>query len=400
MLFLDLDGFKLVNDSFGHVVGDQLLLKVANRLETCVRPQDTVARFGGDEFTILLEDATEVNSATLVTKRIIEELRTPFILREQEVYVTASIGIVSRASERDLPEDLLRKADAAMYQAKARNKANYEVFEPNMNVPALQQLKLGSDLRRAVERQEFVVHYQPKVELETGKVVGMEALLRWEHPERGLVYPDEFIPLAEEMGIIVPVGQWISEETCRQARVWQERYPRDLPLTVSMNLSARQLLHPELIQEVTRAILESGVDPSGLELEITESVIMEDEEVASSKLKELKSLGVQLTIDDFGTGYSSLAYLRYLPVDSIKIDKSFVDGLGQDSKDGLITSAMVSLAQTLGLSVVAEGVETVKQLRQLRKLGCDLAQGNYFSKPLTSEEASALVATEFRFKLA
>ncbi len=400
VLFLDLDNFKLVNDGFGHAVGDQLLLKVAGRLEACLRPQDTVARFGGDEFTILLEDAPGLDSAILVAKRVIEGLQAPFVLKGREVFVTASIGIVlSSPGRENFSEDLLRDADAAMYRAKAGGKAGYEVFEPNMNVRALEQLELESDLRRAIEREEFVVHYQPVVELATGKVVGMEALLRWEHPERGLLYPSGFIPLTEETGLIVPIGQYVIEEVCNQARLWQEQYLRDPALVVSVNLSARQFQHPGLIQELAQALRKSGADPNGLELEITESVLMKDEEVAPARLEELKGLGIRMALDDFGTSYSSLSYLKRLPVETLKLDKSFVDGLGKDPKDKLIASATISLAQTLGLEVVAEGVETAEQLRQLRKLGCDLVQGNYFARPLTSEEASALIATGPRLKL-
>jgi diguanylate cyclase (GGDEF)-like protein len=397
VLFLDLDNFKLINDSFGHSVGDQMLLQVARRLKSCMRPQDTVARFGGDEFTILLEDDTGVDDAALVAKRIIEELQAPFVLLGYELFVTTSIGIAlsSRTPRgRDLPGDLLRDADAAMYQAKATSMASYAVFEPSMKVNAFEQLKLANDLRRAIERQEFVIHYQPRVDMASGKVVGMEALLRWEHPERGLIWPDEFISLAEEMGLIVPIGREVMEEVCQQAHAWQTQYLRDPPLMVSINLSAMQLQHPSLADEITQTLQESEVCLSAFELEITESVVLGDEEVVSAKLRELKSLGIRLAIDDFGTGYSSLSYLKRLPVETLKIDKSFIDGLGKEPKDSLIVSATISLAQTLGLAVVAEGVETARQAMQLRKLGCDQAQGHYFAEPLTREEASAFIAAE------
>ena len=396
VLFLDLDNFKLINDSFGHAVGDRLLLQVARRLKSCLRPQDTVARFGGDEFTILLEDHTGVDDAALIAKRIFEELQVPFVMLGYELFVTASIGIAlsSRTPRRrDLPENLLREADAAMYQAKATSKARYAVFEPSMKVNALERLKLANDLRRAIEHKEFVIYYQPRVEMASGEVVGMEALLRWEHPERGLVWPDEFISLAEEMGLIVPIGQEVMREVCQQAYVWQKQYLRDPPLLISVNLSAVQLQHPNLADEITQTLQGSGVDMNTIELEITESVVLGDEEAVSTKLRELNSLGIRLAIDDFGTGYSSLSYLKRLPVETLKIDKSFIDGLDKEPKDRLIASATISLAQTLGLAVVAEGVETASQAVQLQKLGCNLAQGYYFAKPLTREEASAFIET-------
>jgi diguanylate cyclase (GGDEF)-like protein/PAS domain S-box-containing protein len=395
VLFLDLDNFKLINDSFGHAVGDQLLLQVADRLDSCMRPQDTVARFGGDEFTILLEDGAEVDDATLVAQRIIEELRAPFALLGHELFVTTSIGIAlsSRAPGRaKLMDDLLRDADAAMYRAKATSKASYAVFEPSMKADALEQLRLASDLRRAIEHEEFEIHYQPRVEMASGKVVGMEALLRWQHPERGLVWPDDFVSLAEEMGLIIPIGREVLAEVCQQAHVWHQQYPHDPPLLMSVNISARQLQHPNFATDITQILQEFGVDPNAFELEITESAVMGDEEDIFDKLRELKSLGVRLAIDDFGTGYSSLSYLKRLPVETLKIDKSFISGLGKNPKDRLIASATISLAQTLKLAVVAEGVETARQAMHLRKLGCDLAQGYYFAKPLTSEEASAFIA--------
>jgi diguanylate cyclase (GGDEF)-like protein len=395
VLFLDLDNFKLVNDSLGHAAGDQLLLKVAARLKACVRSQDTLARFGGDEFAILLEDAVMgVGSATYVAKQIIKELQSSFFVGDQEVFVTASIGIASSIFWQDSPDDLLRQADIAMYRAKNRRKASYEVFKPSMDVRSLERLRLTNDLRRATERGEFVIRYQPIIELVTSKVVGVEALLRWKHSERGLLSPAEFIPLAEESGLIVPIGQWVIKKVCRQARLWQEQYFRDSPLIVSMNLSARELQHPGLMQEIAQALQESRVDPNGLELEITESAIMRNEEAVFTKLEDIKGLGVRLAIDDFGSGYSSLFHLNRLPIDTLKIDKSFIKGLREDPKAKSITTATIMLARALGLKVVAEGVETAEQLSQLRKLGCDLAQGYYFAKPLTHEEASALIATE------
>jgi diguanylate cyclase (GGDEF)-like protein len=393
VLYLDLDNFKLVNDSFGHNVGDRLLTRVASRLRTCVRTQDTIARFGGDEFTFLVEDPTGGAGNSLgVAERIIEELRTPFQLRDHEVFVTASIGIASSASEHDDPEDLLRNADSAMYQAKATSKASYEVFEPSMNVNALEQLRLASDLRRALERDEFAIHYQPYLEIATGKFVGMEALLRWEHPERGLLLPAEFLLLAEESGLIVPIGQWVIDEVCHQARLWQEQHDGGPLLMVSMNLSAKQLQHPGLVQSILEGLRGHGTDPKGVELEITENAVMQYDEFTLSKLRKLKDLGLALAIDDFGTGFSSLSHLNRLPIDTLKIDKSFIEALEKDPKARKITAATIGLAKTLDMKVVAEGVETAEQLAQLQELGCELAQGNYISQALPSEDASALIA--------
>lgn len=399
VLFLDLDNFKLINDSFGHPVGDKLLVDVADRLKASIRTQDALARFGGDEFTVLIENATGgAGSAILVAERIIEGLRAPFFLGGQEVFVTASIGIASNASEENLGEDLLRHADTAMYQAKATGKASYEVFEPSMDANALEQLKLASDLRRAIEREEFVIYYQPVAKVATGKVAGMEALVRWEHPERGLLLPNAFLPLAEETGLIVHIGRLVMKDVCRQAHLWQQQFPGSPLMGVSINLSAKQLQHPALVQEVTEVFRESGADLRGLELEITEDAAMTYDEAVLNKLEQLKSLGVSLAIDDFGTGYSSLSHLNSLPIDTLKIEKSFIKDFEESEKARMITSATIGLAKALNLRVIAEGVETAGQLAQLRKLGCDLAQGYYFSAPLTSEAASAFIATGPKIK--
>ena len=393
VIYLDLDDFKRVNDSFGHNVGDRLLTRVASRLRTCVRAQDLVARFGGDEFTFLVEDDRGgAGNALGVAERVIEELGAPFPLKDHEVFVTASIGIASSASAEDSSEDLLRNADTAMYRAKATSKATYEVFEPSMNVNALEQLSLASDLRRALEREEFEVYYQPYLEVATGRIVGMEALLRWEHPERGLLLPTEFLILAEESGLIVPIGQRVIDEVCHQARLWQEQHGGDPPLRVSINLSAKQLQHPMLIQSIMEGLRCHSTDPKGIELEITEDAVIGYNDFILSKLKELKDLGLALAIDDFGTGFSSLSHLNRLPIDSVKIDKSFIEALEDDPKAKKITAATISLAKALDMTVVAEGVETAEQLAHLQELRCELAQGNYISRPLTGEAASALLA--------
>lgn len=382
VLFLDLDNFKVINDSLGHEAGDQLLMEVSERLLYSLRPEDTVARLGGDEFTILLEDLSDARGAIHIADRITEELQIPFKIKNREVFVTTSIGIAISTSGEDLPDDLLRDADTAMYQAKSKGKARYKVFDAAMNARAMQRLELEYDLRQALNRDEFTVYYQPKVELVSGRIAAFEALVRWEHPERGLVLPNDFIPLAEETGLIIPLGRWILEEACRQAREWQEQYPEYSSVTMCVNLSERQLQYHKLSQEVAQALRDTGLDPATLDLEITESVLMGDVSANIPVFQELKSLGVKLAIDDFGTGYSSLAHLKRFPVDYLKIDRSFVSGLGKDPKDAAIVTAIVTLAHTLGLEVVAEGIETAEQLKFLRDIGCDLGQGYYFARPL------------------
>ncbi|MGB3684177.1 MAG: PAS domain S-box protein [Rubrobacteraceae bacterium] len=396
VLFLDLDNFKVVNDSRGHAVGDQLLAAVANRLESCLRPEDTIARFSGDEFVVLLEGA-RVADASSVADRLVEELKMPFMVGADELFATVSIGIAIGRSERESAEDLMRHADAAMYQAKFEGKSNYKVFRPSMKAHATERLEIESDLRRAVERREFVVYYQPKVQLESGRISGVEALIRWEHPERGLVLPMDFIPLAEETGLIVPIGQQVVEEALRQASVWHERYPADQRLLMCVNLSARQFQHPDLVQDIFQAVRETGMDPTCLDLEITESIMMRYGETNVSKLRELRDQGAKISIDDFGTGYSSLAHLQRLPVDHLKIDRSFVDGFEASSENETLVSTVINLAHALGLSAVAEGVENREQLARLRELKCDLAQGYYFAKPQDSEATDTLLAENLQW---
>ncbi len=393
VLFLDLDNFKLVNDSMGHEVGDQLLVSVAERLLGSLRVEDTAARFGGDEFTVLLEDVTDASDAVRVAGQITQALKAPFVLDGREVFVTTSIGITLGISGHERPTDLLRNADVALYRAKARGKATYEVFDAAMNILALERLDLEADLRRAIERGEFAVHYQPQLELLTGRIVGWEALVRWMHPERGPIPPSVFLSVAEETGLIAQIGGLVLEEACRQAKEWQERYPAtDTSLKMSVNISARQFQHPdELVWEVARVLEKTGLAPGSLVLEITESMIMEDAEHNMAMLGRLKDLGVWVAIDDFGTGYSSFAYLKRFPVDMLKVDKSFVDGLGENPEDTAIVEAVIGLARALDLRTVAEGIETTGQLNQLQALGCELGQGYYFSGPLPAHEASALL---------
>ena len=397
VLFVDLDNFKLINDSLGHEVGDRLLVAVADRLRACLRPGDTAARLGGDEFTILLEGVTDTRGATQVAERVAEALRAPFDLEERRLFTSASIGIVLNTTAQDEPGDLLRNADLALYQAKGNGKAGYTVFDHSMSAHALEHLELGNDLRRALERGEFRVCYQPKVLLETGKILGVEALVRWEHPERGLLLPSDFVPIAEETGLILHIGQRVLEEACRQARVWQEQCSGDPPLPMCVNLSARQFQHPELARDIARVLRETGLDPRDLCLEITESAVMKDVQSTIATLQELKALGVKFAIDDFGTGYSSLSYLKRFPVSYLKIDRSFIDGLEKDPEDTVLVSGVITLAHTLGMQVIAEGVETVGQLARLRELGCDEAQGNYFSEPVWGRAITTLLANDPRW---
>jgi diguanylate cyclase (GGDEF)-like protein/PAS domain S-box-containing protein len=394
VLFLDLDNFKVVNDSLGHKAGDQLLETVGKRLQACLRPVDTAARLGGDEFTILLEDIRDIGQVSLLAERIAETLAAPINLDGHELSTSTSIGIAIGTSSHDRPDVILANADAAMYRAKANGKARWELFEESMGASAMDRLQLEIDLRHALKHDEFRVHYQPIVSLQTGRIVEVEALVRWDHPQRGLVSPADFIPLAEETGLIVPIGQWVLKQACEQARAWQTQYPSDSPIAMSVNLSARQFQHPNLVQDIAQILDETGLQRRVLKLEITESVVMQKAESTVSTLRELKDLGIQLAIDDFGTGYSSLSYLKRFPVDTLKIDRTFVDGLGRDPHDTAIVEAVIALAKALNLTVTGEGIETAEQRNRLRMLGCDRGQGYFLARPLAPTVVSKMLADE------
>jgi diguanylate cyclase (GGDEF)-like protein/PAS domain S-box-containing protein len=399
VLFLDLDRFKIINDSLGHMVGDQLLVGIARRLETCLRPGDTVARLGGDEFTVLLEDLKDTSEAIEVADRLQEELTLPFNLNGHEVFTTVSIGIALSTAGYDRAEEVLRDADTAMYRAKTLGKARHEVFDKAMHTRALNLLQLETDLRRAVERKEFFLHYQPIVSLENGMVHSFEALVRWQHPERGFISPIDFVSVAEETGLIIPIGEWVLEEACRQVKRWQEQFPTYPPLQISVNISGKQLMKSALIEQVSRVLKETGVEPRSLKLEITESIMMENIETAISVLNQLRALGVELSIDDFGTGYSSLSYLHRFPVSTLKIDRSFVSRMDGNNENAEIVRTIIMLARNLDMNVVAEGVETEEQVAQLRALKCEYAQGFLFSKPVDASHADHLLANDHAYTL-
>jgi diguanylate cyclase (GGDEF)-like protein/PAS domain S-box-containing protein len=394
VLFTDLDEFKIINDSLGHEAGDVLLTLVAQRLKRCLRPEDSLARFGGDEFVVLIEDIEGPEVAVRIAERITEELRSPFFLEGRELFAPSSIGIGLGDARTKTPEALLMDADTAMYRAKEEG-GTFRVFDPDMYERAKGRLELEADLRRTLEdpHERLPVFYQPMVSIPNGTIVGMEALLRWAHPAQGLLVPPGFIPMAEETGLIVPMGRWVLNEACRRAKEWQERYSKDASLTMAVNISARQLRYPELVGEVEDALRQAALDPRSLTLEITESVLVEDEGSSAGTLQRLKDLGVRLAIDDFGVGYSSLSYLRYLPVDQLKLDRVLVGNLDTDHKNLAIVRAAVDLGHALDIEVVAEGVETQKEFEELRKLGCDVGQGDYWCGPHFPRETEELLAS-------
>ena len=393
VLFMDLDGFKVVNDSLGHETGDRLLVAVSERLKGCLRPKDTLARFGGDEFVVLLEDVEGPQEAVRVAERIIDELKNRFVIDGRELYARASIGIALGEDRTKGPDDLLRGADTAMYRAKDGG-LDYSMFDTVMYEKAINRLEAENALGRAVEQEEFVLNYQPIVSLQTSEVFAVEALVRWEHPERGLLNPEEFVPMAEESGLVIPMGEQVLREACLRAKEWQEAHPRTPPLVMSVNLSARQLSRPDLADTVERVLGETGLEGSCLILDVTETVYVKVLAANTAILDRLRGLGVRFSIDDFGTGYSSLSYLKRLPADAIKIDQSFVRGLGEDVEDTAIVHMIIELAHTLGVEVIAEGVESERQATLLKEMGCDMAQGYHFSKPLPPEEIPALLSSD------
>jgi diguanylate cyclase (GGDEF)-like protein len=400
VLFLDLDGFKMINDSLGHAIGDQLLVGVANRLEKCLRVSDTVtrieklftlARLGGDEFTILLDQVRDSSDATLVAERIMKAITAPFHLQGKKLFTSVSIGIALSNIGYDKPEDLLRDADTAMYRAKTLGKGRYEVFDLDMRASVIARLQLETDLRTALEREEFRNFYQPIVSLDSGRITGFEALLRWQHPTRGLLKPLDFISVAEETGMIREIGWWNLQKACWQISAWNAGHNAGPPLTMSVNISVKQFVQPNLAAEIGKLLREVGLPPDTLKLEITESTVMADPTAAVDMLLQIKSLGVQLSIDDFGTGYSSLSYLHRFPLDTLKIDRSFMKTIGQEGDSMEIVRTILPMANSLRLNVIAEGVETAEQLAILRKLRCEYAQGYFFSAPVTADEAGVLL---------
>lgn len=398
VLFLDLDRFKIINDSLGHMYGDQLLVGIARRLRHCLRTEDMIARLGGDEFTVLINDIHDSEDAIIVAERIQNHLSQKFALGGFETFTSVSIGIAFSDSDYEKPADLLRDADTAMYQAKLRGKARFVVFDKGMHVRAMNTLQIESDLRRAVERKEFTLNYQPIISLETGELSGFEALIRWRHPERGMIPPADFIPVAEETGLIVPIGQWVLREACLQMQRWRTQFSELGDVSMSVNLSGKQFAHAGLMEQIMQTLSLTGLDPRRLKLEITESVVMENLDTATWMLERLRALGVETCIDDFGTGYSSLSYLHRLPIDGLKIDRSFVSRMSKNSENREIVRTIIMLAQNLGKQVIAEGVETREQLDLLRDLHCTTGQGYFFSRPLDAEKASDFINSIFQLR--
>jgi diguanylate cyclase (GGDEF)-like protein len=393
VLFVDLDRFKVINDSLGHLIGDQLLKEVAWRLQGLLRTEDVIARFGGDEFVILLDNLGGPDHAHEIATRIREELKTPFLFGTHEICVSASIGITLGSSEHEKGDEILRNADIAMYRAKALGKNRHETFDAAMHDKAMARLALENDMRHALEWKQFVVKYQPIINLENQTIVGFEALTRWKRPDGQDVSPAEFIPIAEETGLIVPIGHWILSEACRQVAAWQQRYPMPSPLSVAVNLSPRELEQPGFVERIAEVLYETGIAEGSLHLELTERSLVDGSEASLARFRQLKALGVRLYLDDFGTGYSSLSYLHRFPIDTIKIDQSFINRMEANVKDDTLVDAIIALAKKLGMEVIAEGVETEVQFRQLQATDCHFAQGHYFAAPGDREAIDSVLRT-------
>ena len=394
VLFLDFDRFKIINDSLGHMVGDQLLIAIATKLRANVRPGDTVARLGGDEFTILLDSLKSPDDAIDMARRLLSNLSEHFKLPDREVLITASIGIALSTNGYEHAEEVLRDADTAMYQAKSLGRARYEVFDQGMHVKAPDLVEIEKDLWRALERDELTLDYQPIVSLRTGAIAGFEALLRWMHPSRGMVSPLEFISVAEETGLIIPIGQWVLNQACRQTREWQKRYPQKPPLQISVNLSPKQFMQRDLIDQISLALDSGGLSPGSLKVEITEGMVMQNVESTMQMLGQLQALGIAISLDDFGTGYSSLSYLHRFPISTLKIDQSFVSSMSNNQESLEIVRTILGLARNLKMEVIAEGVETLEQAVELRAMNCDYGQGFYFSKALTANSAVRFLSSD------
>jgi diguanylate cyclase (GGDEF)-like protein len=396
ILFLDCDRFKVVNDSLGHFIGDQLLLAIARRLATTLPSHATLARLGGDEFTVLLTDVTDLESVIQTVHQTLDAFTKPFQLERHEIFITASIGIAIGNPDYSQPEHLLRDADMAMYRAKASGNQPYQVFDPTLHHLALQRLQLEIDLRKAVQQQELIVHYQPIVAIATGNIVGFEALVRWLHPQQGLISPATFIPIAEETGLIAQIGYWVLHQACQQLQQWQNEKLTDFPLTISVNVSARQFAQADLVAQIDQVLTETQLKPQQLKLEITESAIMENAQAAAAILLALRERQIQLSIDDFGTGYSSLSYLHSFPVDTLKIDRSFIQQMGESSDSLGLVPLIINIAHKMGMTVVAEGIETQTQLNHLRDLNCNYGQGFLFFKPVDAEKVRALLSSSLQ----
>jgi diguanylate cyclase (GGDEF)-like protein len=391
VLFLDLDRFKVVNDSLGHLAGDRLLKIVAQRLVGCLRGGDTVARLGGDEFVMLLEETEDLNDVIEVVQRIKNSLQVPVIIDGNEIFISTSIGIALNSADHTQPDQLLRDADTAMYRAKEQGRDRYEIFNPAMHTEALKKLRIENDLRRAIERQELRVHYQPIVCLQSQKILGFEALVRWQHPERGLIYPGEFISIAEDAGLIVAIDFWVLQEACAQLRAWQEQFSIAMNLTMNVNLSAKHFTKPNLTSQIENILKKTHLNNHNLKIEVTESILIEKTSLAAQILNELSERNIQTCVDDFGTGYSSLSYLHRFPIHTLKIDQSFINQLSRNPEDGEIVKAIIILGINLGLNVVAEGIETAEQLDLLKNYNCNAGQGYYLFKPLEADAIAILL---------